>query len=279
MFRSILSTIALAIFFLGGAAVVRAESWVVYYSDQEPDTRFESYSLIVFDSLYHPPLERLKERGKMILGYLSLGEVEDHRDHFQTVKEMDLLLMENEDWPGSFFVDVRKPAWTAMVIESLIPQLLQKGFHGLFLDTMDNPGHLEDLDAKRYRGMRQGGIDLIKAIRRNFPDIPIMINRSFDLLDRVLYDVDMVLAESIRSLPDPSTKSHRLTDNAEYEATATRLRRLKEIRPRLELYSLDYWDPDDPKGQAAIYRQQREHGFNPYVSTIELNRVIPEPAP
>ncbi|MBF8272981.1 MAG: hypothetical protein HW380_2086 [Magnetococcales bacterium] len=257
----------------------QADSWVVYYADKEPETRFESYDLIVFDSLYHPPLERLKERGKTILGYLSLGEVENHRHHFQVVKDQGMLLMENKNWPGSFFVDVRNPLWTAMVIETLIPELLQRGFHGIFIDTMDNPGYLEDLDGKLYKGMRQGGIDLIKAMHRHYPDIPIMLNRGFDLLEALLYDVDMVLAESIRSHYDQKTKVYTLTPDADYAATTAQLRRFKEIRPRLGLYSLDYWDPSDTRGVAAIYRQQRDHGLTPYVSTMELNQVFPEPKP
>ncbi|MBF0147858.1 MAG: endo alpha-1,4 polygalactosaminidase [Magnetococcales bacterium] len=277
--RNILLWISLVLVFFHRATPLHAESWVVYYSDKEPETRFESYSLLVFDSQYHPPLERLKERGKIILGYLSLGEVENHRRHFSTVTEQKLLLMENEDWPGSYFIDVRNPVWTELVIEVLIPELLQQGFHGLFIDTLDNPGYLEDLDPKRYRGMRQGGIHLVKAIRRHYPELPIMINRGFDLLDHLIYDVDMILAESTRSQPDPDGKGHHLTPDAEYEATAAKLRRFKEIRPRLKLYSLDYWDPTDAKGQALIYRQQREHGFIPYVSTIELNQVFPEPSP
>ncbi|MBF0131256.1 MAG: endo alpha-1,4 polygalactosaminidase [Magnetococcales bacterium] len=254
-------------------------SFVIYYSDQAPVTHFEPFDLIVFDTLYHPPMERLKERGKTILGYLSLGEVEDHRHHFADAKGQNLLFFENKDWPGSFFVDCRNPLWTKMVIETLIPDILQQGFHGLFIDTMDNPGYLEDLDPKKYKGMRQGGINLIKAIRRNYPDIPIMINRGFDLLDHLIYDVDDILAESTRSTIDPKTQTAILTPDADYEAITTKLRRYKEIRPHIGLYSIDYWDPADLKGRTNIYRQQREHGFIPYVATQKLDQVVFENKP
>lgn len=260
-------------------AMGASSSFVVYYSDKEPEASFEPFDLIVFDTLYHPPLERLKERGKTILGYLSLGEAENHRHHFAQVKEQGLLFFENKDWPGSFFIDCRNPLWAKMVIETLIPEILQQGFHGLFIDTMDNPGYLENLDPKKYQGMRQGGIDLIKAVRRNYPDIPIMINRGFDLLDDLIYDVDSILAESTRSTFNPETKTYTLTANADYEAITAKLRRYKEIRPRIGLYSLDYWDPADAKGRAEIYRQQREHGLIPQVATKELDQVIFENNP
>ncbi|MBF0421476.1 MAG: endo alpha-1,4 polygalactosaminidase [Magnetococcales bacterium] len=257
----------------------QANSWVAYYSDSEPETRFESFRLIVFDTMFHPPLQRLKERGKTILGYLSLGEVENHRRHFAWAKEKNLLLMENKNWPGSYFVDVRNPQWTEMILEAVMPEILQQGFRGIFVDTMDNPGYLEDLDPERFRGMRQGGIDLIKALHRHYPHIPIMINRGFDLLDHLLFDIDMILVESIRSHYDTTTQKYVSTPDADYEAHLRKLRRFKEIRSRIELYSLDYWDPADPVGIASIYRQQRSHGLIPYVATRELNRLVPEPRP
>ncbi|MBF0423827.1 MAG: endo alpha-1,4 polygalactosaminidase [Magnetococcales bacterium] len=265
--------------FLTWINVAFANSWVVYYADKEPESRFESYSLIVFDSMSHPPLQRLKERGKTILGYLSLGEVENHRPYYQTALERNLLLMENKNWPGSYMVDVRNPIWTQMVIETLVPEILQQGFHGIFIDTMDNPGYLESLDPERFAGMRQGGIDLIRAIRRHYPQVPIMINRGFDLLEHLLYDVDMILAESIRSHYDAASQTYVLTPDAEYNAILDQLQRFKEIRPNLNLFSLDYWLPSDIPGLVAIYRQQRSHGLLPYVATRELNQVIPEPHP
>lgn len=270
-------TLMFLIPFLAWINGASANSWVVYYADREPESRFESYNLIVFDSMVHPPLQRLKERGKTLLGYLSLGEVENHRPFYPKALELNLLLMENKNWPGSYMVDVRNPRWAELVIETLIPEILQQGFHGIFIDTMDNPGYLETLDPERFRGMRQGGIDLIKALRRHYPHIPIMINRGFDLLEHLLYDVDMILAESIRSHYDTTSQTYVLTPDDDYNAILNKLLRFKEMRPHLSLYSLDYWNPTDPPGQAAIYQQQRSHGLIPYVATMELNQIIPEP--
>ena len=53
----------------------------------------------------------------------------------------------------------------------------------------------------------------------------------------------------------------------------------KRRNSKLEIFTLDYWDPADPAGIARIYREQRDNGFEPYVSTVELDRIIPEPEP
>jgi hypothetical protein len=47
--------------------------------------------------------------------------------------------------------------------------------------------------------------------------------------------------------------------------------------PSLRIFTLDYWNPDDRAGLRKIYRVQRANGFEPYVSTIALDRVVLEP--
>lgn len=43
--------------------------------------------------------------------------------------------------------------------------------------------------------------------------------------------------------------------------------------------TLDYWNPADTAGLRRIYRAQRANGFLPYVATVELDRLVPEPGP
>ena len=113
-------------------------NFVVYYSDKAPVSDFNKYSLIVFDSDSHPPIGALKEQGKIVLGYLSLGEIENSRWYFKRFKDEKLLFKENSNWKGSFFIDVRDKKWVSFVVEELVPRILQKKFSGIFIDTLDN---------------------------------------------------------------------------------------------------------------------------------------------
>ena len=47
--------------------------------------------------------------------------------------------------------------------------------------------------------------------------------------------------------------------------------------PRLRLFSLDYWEPQDRDGIARLYAEQRANGFVPYVATPDLTRIVPSP--
>ena len=151
--------------------------WAVYYAADLPPTAFYGYDLLVFESDRHPPLEPLVDRGKKVLGYLSLGEVNENRPYFAEVKNEGLLLNENQNWKASYFVDVRDMRWTRRVIDELVPAILRRGFQGIFIDTLDNPGHLERTDPKAYAGMADAGARLVRTLRRNFPRMTIVLNR------------------------------------------------------------------------------------------------------
>src|SRR3546814_14718850 len=75
---------------------------------------------------------------------MSLGEMESWRPDFAAVKASGVLLDENPHWPGSYFVDIRNPAWQKRILDTLAPAVWTQGFHGFFLDTLDDPGHRSD---------------------------------------------------------------------------------------------------------------------------------------
>lgn len=258
----LLAAIALtAVIFFSKPVQAQQVKWVCFYGASAPLSTLSKFDLLVFDSDSHPLLRPLKERNKTVVGYLSVGEVNSTRAYFNDVKAQNLTLQENRNWPGSFFIDVRNPLWTKRVIEELVPKILQKGFDGVFLDTVDNAPYLEELDRQRYRGMAEAMVTLVKAIRQNYPNIKIIVNRGFDILSRLEGSFDMVLGESI------------------VEEQVRLLQDLKRRRPNVTILTLDYINPADRNAIIQAYRRQRANGFNPYVSTRELNLVFEDPTP
>ncbi len=253
--------------------------WAAYYGQDAPLHAFEEFRVLVFDSDAHPPLAPLAAQGKALLGYLSAGEVASYRSYYPAVRAQGILLGENSNWKGSFFVDVRDSRWTRRVLDELIPQILRRGFAGVFLDTLDNPAHLERMNPRSNRGMSTAAAALVTAIRGRYPHITIMLNRAYDLLPSVDRHIDYALGESVYADYDFETKRYQLVPRALYEQQVRILQSVRERRPQVRVLTLDYWDPADPAGVARIYAEQRKNGFNPYVSTVELDRVVPEPAP
>src|SRR5437016_5312843 len=96
--------LAAALIVLGAATLARADvPWGAYYSDQAASKEYDRFKLLVLDSDHHAPLAPLAKDGRILLGYLSVGEVGSHRGYFAAVKREGLLLQENANWKGSFF--------------------------------------------------------------------------------------------------------------------------------------------------------------------------------
>lgn len=245
------------------------ERWAVYYGDALAVENFFPFDLVVFDSEKHPPLRPLRNQKKTLLGYLSLGEAESYRPDFEEIKKRGLLLEENKQWPGHYLIDIRNPEWGKYVIEEKIPEILYKRFDGIMLDTLDTPLSVE----KKYPGMREAAIRLLRAIRMHYPDIKIMLNRGFETLPDSAPSIDMLLAESI--LADGSDpKKPKFFDEAIYQSITATIRAAQQVEKNLKIYTLDYWDMKDREGIKAIKAKQRDNGFIPYVSTPDLQAVM-----
>ncbi|MBM3549004.1 MAG: endo alpha-1,4 polygalactosaminidase [Alphaproteobacteria bacterium] len=269
--------LALAVTGSGAMAQSAPMPWAVYYANDLPPNAFYGYDFLVFEAEAHPPLEPLIDRGKKVVGYISLGEVEQFRSYFAEVKAEGILRQENENWKGSFFVDVRDPRWTKRVVEELVPDILRRGFQGIFMDTLDNPPHLERTDPKANAGMTEAAARLVCTLRRNFPGMIIVLNRGYELLPSVERDIDMVLGESVYADYDFAEKKYGRVDEPTYRQQVEILQAAARRQPKLKILTLDYWDPNDPKGIADIYRVQAANGFSPYVATVELDELIPRP--
>lgn len=260
-----------------GAEQSGISRWAVYYAEAAPATTFFDYDLVVFDADAHPPLPPLLERGVQVLGYVSVGEVASYRRYFTAVREQGLLLHENPHWPGSFAVDLRDPRWTRRLVDEIVPAILQQGFHGIFIDTVDQPLHLEATSPSKFKGMRSGAVHLIRTLRQRYPGMVIMVNRGYQILPEIASSIDMALGESVRTTYDFTSKRYQRVSEADYQWQLRWMNKAKQAAPRLQLFTLDYWDPTDEAGIAEIYAFQRAQGFVPYVATIELDRLVPEP--
>lgn len=252
--------------------------WAVLYAADAPFEALETYDLLVFDRDSHPDLEPLNDAGKTLFGYISLGEENEGRSEFARVRDWGILGEMNPNWAGSYFVDVRDTRWVGLVIEEMVPRILQRGFRGLFLDTLDNPVELERRDPTTNRGMTQAAARLVKALKLHWPDVPLILNRGYGLLDSVARDIDYVLGESVYADYDFEAKIYRKVEPASYQEQVAILKRAANANPKLGILTLDYWDPADTATISEIYRVQRANGFAPYVATVELDRLIPEPS-
>ena len=252
--------------------------WGVDYGATTDPVLARICALLVLEPHHARPIAPLRGPGSILLGYVSFGEVERSRPYFAALEKAGALKAANPNWPDARLADLRHPAWRAAVLDRLVPAILALGYDGIFIDTMDNAEAMERQDPVANKGMVAAGVTLIAAVRARFPRIRIMLNRGYALLPDVAPKIDYLLGEAMASRWNFATKRYELLSDSDWAWQAGRLRAAKARNAALSLTTLDYWDPTDTKQVAALYARERAAGFSPYVATLALDRLVPEPS-
>jgi uncharacterized protein (TIGR01370 family) len=255
----------------------RSDKWLVYYGSREQAETFFDYSFVILDSRYHPPLVPLRRNGTTAIGYLSLGEASPDYSYFKRLESAGLLVRPSPTWQGNQFIDLRDRRWRAMVCDELVPWVLQQGFDGVFLDTVDSALSLEETGTD-FRGMSSAAAELILEIRRRHPAISIVLNRGYKLLPAVDQALSAAMGESVFATYDFARKQYVFVDPPLYQQQVAWLQAAKQRNQRLKVLTLDYCDPRDTAAIKRVYAEERGNGFLPYVATIDLTQIIREPA-
>jgi polysaccharide biosynthesis protein PelA len=250
--------------------------FLVYYGSGQ-DRIIASVGVAVLDSSRNVRPLRAAGTSAMLLGYLSLGEVTSASPFFSELRKAGAALTQNQNWPGSWMVDFRASEWQDLLIAEIIPGILGRGFAGLFLDTVDDAQYLETLHPDTYKGMIEAAAQLIRRIHSQFPAAPLMLNRGYAVVPKVASDLAMLMGESVRATYGSHPGEYMLTSEKDYLWQRDALLRSCAINQRLQLFSLDYWNPKDQAGIARLYAVERANGFVPYVATPSLDQIVPEP--
>ncbi|MHB8896721.1 MAG: endo alpha-1,4 polygalactosaminidase [Candidatus Geothermincolia bacterium] len=162
----------------------------------EDIAEFKKYDVAALEPYDYPdpsfPM-KLRQAGCLVFGYIDIGEVEDYRSYWpEAQKHPAVKLAGNPDWPGCWYADVNNPEWRHILLEHEIPYILSKGpVDGLLMDMLDT------VDV--YPGIRPGMVELVREIREWYPDLLLMPNRGFSILQEVLPYVDALKYEEMSS--------------------------------------------------------------------------------
>jgi uncharacterized protein (TIGR01370 family) len=248
------------------------KNWVCIYNENASVASVNKFDLAILDADAHPDLAELKKLNTILIGYVSLGEVGEYRWYWNLIADKPWILGKNPNWDSNM-IDVRAPEWQALVINEIIPKIIDKGFDGIFLDTIDNAEYLEKYRSKKkYYGVQAAMINLIKAIRKKFPSLYIIVNRGFSILNDIGSVIDGVVAESIFTNLDFKNNTVRLLTPNEYYVN---IKKLLEVRQRFNLtvFTLDYTDPNDTVHVSSVIAKARKFEFIPYISTAKLDSI------
>jgi uncharacterized protein (TIGR01370 family) len=257
------------------AASAGGVNWIVFYGETADEQMLSAYDLVVLDPMFKGSIAAIAQTGARLCGYLSLGEIRTADPNYGRL-DSAVLLEENPAWPSTRRIDIRHPAWKDLVLNEIIPAVVEQGFTGLLLDTLDTPPYLERQDPDGNRGMRQAAIDLVGAIRRTYPEVILIMNRGYELLPYVADQLDGIVVESL--LTTTHANGYKWNEQPEIALQLSLLGPAVNRRDHLPILSLDYWAPEDVATIRQIYLRERKLGHHPYVATRLLDKIIPRPA-
>lgn len=250
-------------------------NFAVCYDVRVPSASFQPFDLLVLE--YAEPPERireLREQGKAVLGYLSLGAVDRNRWWYEKLRQAGTLGKPNAGFTSTE-IDASQPAWSALVTDEIVPEMLDPkrlGFDGIFFD---------DLDLLYRNGQASQAAAIMAAVRVKHPEAKLMANRGLEFLPTFAKDVAYVLLESCVTAPDKG----QLRPASDFAWAIGHFRRGKAANPKLIGCALDYLDSPQPMSAEersvyirAIRQRHQAEGLLSCVSVSALNIVPVDPS-
>ena len=240
-----------------------------FYGRPVPPTLFLHYDRVVIDPEALPSPPSGPGIRAQTLAYVALGEVAHTRSWYPQV-DRRWLLGENPAWQSDV-VDQTRPEWRAFLLAKVMDPLWQRGFRGFFLDALDSyDGVLRDPAARRAQA--DALATTIRAIAARYPGVTLVLNRGFDVLDRVAPVVAGLAAESLYGGWNPTLRAYQ---DVTPEDRAWLTAKLRDARDRLHLpvTVIDYAPADPPERRREIARRIAGGGFDPWVTNPDLDEL------
>jgi len=204
------------------------ETFIVYYSDlnEEYIDVVAGYDIAVIEpkATNNTLNEYLQSQDTKVFGYLSIMEIE-HFDEFKLER------LEKEDYlmhkgtavvPGNaknYMGDIRSENYQNMLLDLIEDRYVNKGYDGVFLDTIDYTQYYDDDVFERE--LQDAYIEFLVKANERYPNLQFFQNRGFKsyLLGASEY-VDYLLYEDFRADRIEGSKYYRnLVENLENAAS------------------------------------------------------------
>jgi len=234
------------------------ERYAFIYSKNIDDRFINFYDKVVVEADAIDNIYALRYPKKMV-AYVSVGEIEPWRKT-QKKYNKSWILSKNKTW-SSLVADLRKLAYQDFIFER-IAYLYKQGYRNFFLDTMDSY-HVTAKNKKLFRVQQKALISFIHKLRKKYPKSKILINRGFELIDKIYKDIDVVVAESLVARYNHSKKEYVKVPKADREWLLGKFKEVKKYG--LDVVSIEYSNKST-KTRVEIAKKVRRLGVRAYVT-------------
>ncbi len=259
------------------SALSRVRNWAAIYGGTSLKSLPPNLELAVVEPTQFTGPFASATGGPLLLAYVSFGELSMNDEAFPGFRNAEFLVEQNAQWP-SYLVDVRSPRWQAYLLEEKIAELIEKGFDGVFLDTLDVADHLESTAPERFEGARRAAQRWISALRQRFPTAIVMANGGLAWVAPVTECIDAIALESLFGGHHGQHRGQE--DRESLILTVEHLRRTTA----LSFFAIDYFAPSDCDNERTArdaYKAMGIHAYvgHPHLQTFRAERCRSTPSP
>lgn len=268
MFFQLLSLLTLAFPAVATVPSLAERDIVFYYGSRPPVDDLRHFDQIVIQPSQVLAHERtqLLALPSAIFAYVSIGEVARNSEDISRIKSK-WSIGTNPTW-NSLVMDMSSSAWRDYLLDQHFGLLWQQGYRAFFLDTVDSY-LLAAREGKRREQQEQGLQLLLAEVKRRYPGVKLLLNRGFEVLDKVAKHADGMIAESLFHGFDPLTGKHAPTKPETRQWLINQLRRAQD-EFNLPVTVLDYVEPGEWAEAEKTAKQILELGFMPWVANGDL---------
>ncbi|CAM4037899.1 endo alpha-1,4 polygalactosaminidase [Gillisia limnaea] len=232
------------------------------YGDFYPED-VSNYAILVIESAHFDSqdIAVLKQQNAKVLGYVSMGEVNEAAAHYPELKEVTL--GKNEIW-NSHILNIENIKTQKTLLE-IFNFNMEKGLDGMFLDNIDNYTEFGPTPEKK-----EALLDFLEVLKVTFPNIYLMQNSGISIIKDTYPYIDAIAKESIATDYDFKNKKYKLRD----EEIFTRvLSELKQVTKDFEVPVVLIEYADTPELKVAIKKRLEVTTWPYFIGKIELQKI------
>lgn len=166
-------------------------SYQIYYDPvtTKIEKDMKRYDLVILEprEVTKEQVARIRRNGTLVLGYVNLMEADEWNvEVMKQLKPQDFFYENGQkvffpEW-DSYLMDLTSSHYQSVLKKDLKKQVIDKGFDGIFLDTV---GDIDNEHAHRksvLNAQRDAYLEFLQFLRDEYGQIPIIQNWGFDTL-------------------------------------------------------------------------------------------------
>jgi cysteinyl-tRNA synthetase, unknown class len=222
-------------------------------------------------------IRELKAGGRnRVISYLNVGSCEQFREYFSKVPPGFVPCKQNlraqkgrySGYPDEIWMDPSNPDYAKLIVDHVALRLVRAGVDGFFLDNMEIVEH-GDKTSNGPCGdrCRQGGLELMAALRRAYPEHLIVMQNATSDVTRLGVTELGPLPQLLDGIAHESVFAPERDDQALGELRAWNGMKLKPGGRPFFIGVEDYVGTCRNLRKARFtYQENRRNGFSPYAT-------------